>query len=204
MNKLIRDWKTPFGIWIICLIAFGILGFTGDKNDPERVKFVSSTILVPIIIGFISFIIFFLIGLATLVENIQSKIMNAKKQKELANNINKWFIVIAVIALILIGQYISNNTDTKSSLGTSQTTTTIAPGSESKLIECYIDGRRIEATREDCQALSIKKTPTQPPVIIQQQAPVKVIPTFGLPRIKRTNCYWSGSSLNRVLNCTEY
>ena len=62
-----------------------------------------------------------------MVENILSKIENANKQKEQASNFNKWLVVIAIIILVLIGQYISNNIDTKSSLKTFQTAPTLTP-----------------------------------------------------------------------------
>jgi hypothetical protein len=69
---------------------------------------------------------------------------------------------------------------------------------QNELIECYVEGRKIMATRTDCQELSIPKPqPTQAPIIIQQQQQRQIYIPPPPPLIKNTytNCQWIGNQM---------
>ncbi len=65
-----------------------------------------------------------------------------------------------------------------------------------ELIECYVNGVRTMATREDCQKLSIKPT-SAPPV---QQNFIPPPPPFQMPQSYYTNCI----SDPLGIHCTTY
>jgi hypothetical protein len=91
------------------------------------------------------------------------------------------FLIFVIIAIV--GVYIFSDFDYFYSLFNKENNT------QPTLIECYINGRRIQATREDCQALSIKKEPEiQQPVVIQQKPRIEV-PKLEPPNVRCDNQY---------------
>ncbi|MCX6731237.1 MAG: peptidoglycan-binding domain-containing protein [Candidatus Roizmanbacteria bacterium] len=97
MKKTIRDWRTPFVIWVGCVFVFSLLAFIVNYF-PNFSKLASWFIGFPVLIGIVSFMIFFLVGSVTLIENIRKTI----KLKYPSLHIDPWSIVLVFI-IITIG-----------------------------------------------------------------------------------------------------
>ncbi len=70
-------------------------------------------------------------------------------------------------------------------------------------IECYIDGKKIFATREVCQQLSIRPTIPAPQIQVIQPK-TQTLPRIQMP--KNINCYNQYDIFGRIsgIRCTEY
>lgn len=141
--------KVSLIIWIICCSMFAVATIFSQTNSPT---FMAATTLFAVPIGAVTF-------LAMWVSAIQ------QKQKGLLSSVSLYsvgvFLFLIVLPILILN--LQPDYSTQKSTSASQ-----------DLIDCYVDGVPIKATRSNCAELSKKK---EPQVVVQQPKPyVQVAP----------------------------
>ena len=191
-NKVIPP-KVYFPIWVFNVVFFILPMVLFDKftlffqKNPFIVSTFASVYLGNIFIGVFAF----LFGLASLVpkKKVDAPLNNTSMTPSPKKTYLVLFFVMLILAIIVL--FLSNfPAFTKDTLQFSRT----------DLIECYIEGRQIMATRQDCQELSIPMIqPTSAPVYIKQE---QYVPPPAQLKTEHTTCNWIGSQL--FCNTTNY